>query len=430
MRASFLIGSIAFATAAVMACAATGENDGTQLPEQDSGTSVPPVTDSGTTEVDAGGEASVVEPPRCSPAGWCLTDLPDSDLLMKDLWPLAGRAFAVAESPTLGVKVLEWVDSDAKWTYIDDGSQNEDGRGRWAGRIWAPSENEVYFGVSPNYVFRGTRTAPGLPWSWAHDSIGTSGSVDPDDGNPSYWKRPGSARTPALGIWGTSSADVYAWFKGTIYQRSSVDGGAPEWVPVYVAADTDVPAEQMYFFAAAGKSADDVWFAGGRSRSLSGCALLVRRTSTGWERTADGVAGSFNQACKPRAGRLLVGGAEGWLTDIEVLSPDEIVALKGARDVVKISVDSDSYSVAPASIPTTLSANGLNSLSSTEGDLWLGGTGLIVRGAGVWDGGAFEISSSSLNGAPLTWPIYRVRGTSNSNLWAIGVRYALHKTTP
>ena len=110
--------------------------------------------------------------------------------------------------------------------------------------------------------------------------------------------------------------------------------------------------------------------------------------------------------------------------------PNELVALKGARDVVRISADEDSYSVALAPVPTTAASAGLNSLSVEGGNLWLGGMGVVLRGTGVFDGGAYEVSTVSLTGAPLGRPIYQVRGTSNTNLWAIGVRYALHKTTP
>ena len=425
MRTSLFIGSIALAAVAAAACAATGDEGATMSPDGGD-PPVPPPTEGGTPEVDAGTDASVVEEPRCSAAGWCVTDLPDWDLVLKDLWPLPGRAFAIAESPTLGVKILEWVDADGKWTYVDDGSQNVDGRGLWAGRIWAPNENELYFGVSPNYVFHGTRSAPGAAWSWLHHAIGTH-TADVNDGNPVYWK---ASRVPALGVWGTSSTDVHAWFKDTIYHWTSADGGAPEWVPAYVADDKDIASEQLYFFAAAGTSPDDVWFAGARSRNRAACAILVHKTSTGFERVADGIVPGNFLACTERPDSLFIGGAEGWLTDLQAVSSTELVALKGARDVVRVSVEQDGYSVALASVPTTLTPAPLNSVWSTTGDVWLAGSGLIVRGNKVGEDDAFEISTTSLNGAPIARPLSQVRGTSNTNLWAIGVRYALHKTTP
>ncbi len=59
--------------------------------------------------------------------------VPDVDLELKDIWPVSDgtAAFAIAESPTRGVKLLEWHkspsptdDDDAAvpnaWQYIDD----------------------------------------------------------------------------------------------------------------------------------------------------------------------------------------------------------------------------------------------------------------------------------------------------------------------
>ena len=46
------------------------------------------------------------------------------------------------------------------------------------------------------------------------------------------------------------------------------------------------------------------------------------------------------------------------------------------------------------------------------------------------DAGLYEVSTIALNGAALDVPFHQVRGTSNTNIWAVGQRYALHKTTP
>jgi hypothetical protein len=431
MRASSLVlcGSIGIVGAAlVMACAASGDDPETTSPDADSGVAV--VTD-GRSPGDGGNESEDADigPATCSQAGWCVTALPDSDLLMKAIWSLENRAFAIAESPTLGVRILEWDNGAAGWSYIDDNTQNADGLGRFAGNIWAPGENELYYGVSPNYIYHGSRPAPGATWSWTRAKLGTSNSADPDDGNPTYWKA-NYTRVPALGVWGTSSSDVYAWFKGGLYHWTSADGGAPEWVLEYVAADADATTEQLFFLGAAGSTPGDVWFSAARSRSGAGCAILVRKNADGYRRVADGVVTGFGMPCQPRAGALLISGTEGWLTDLQSLGPDRLVGLKGGRDAVRISVEGDSYSAAVAPIPPTVSVKGLNSLSTVGDNLWLGGAGLIVQGTNVWDGGAYSLSTLSLNGAPLNRAIYQVRGTSNTNLWAIGVRYAFHKTTP
>jgi hypothetical protein len=429
MRSSLLVacGSVTLAAAALMACAASGDHaqarpDADATPGVDGKAPVP--------DPDAGEPDAPVEGPLCSKAGWCTTVLPDVDLLMKDIWAFPSRAIAVAESPTLGVKVLEWTDTEARWRYIDDGTQNDSGLGLFVGKLWMPNEDEVYYGVSPGYIYHGTRTAQ-QTWSWTRDRLANSSGVDPYDGNPIYWRRAGESRTPSLGVWGTSRDDVYAWFKNTIYHRTSVGGAPPEWLEEYAAIDSDDPrSEQLLFVGAAGTSADDVWFSGARSRSEAGCALLVRKLSGVYQRVADGTLASSYEPCTSRRETQLIGGAEGWLTDIQALGPGDLVALKGARDVVRIKVEGETYSVTTASVPTTVSTKELNSLTAIAGDLWLGGAGLVVRGTSVWGGGAFELSPIWPNGTPITTAVWQVRGASSTNLWAIGVHNALHKTTP
>ncbi len=420
-------GAVMLAAIVPMACLASGDEE----------PSVPVRPDENTTSV-LDGEAPVpdadpgnhpdgsVEASPCSAAGWCTTVLPDVELVMKDISVFPSRAVAVAESPTLGIKVLEWLDAEALWRYIDDGTQNDLGISaieQFVGKIWMPNENEVYYGVSrgrsyasnPGYIYHGTRTAQGT-WSWARDSIGDSNT--------------GNSSGPSIGVWGTSRDDVYAWFNDTIYRRTSVDGAPPKWIAEYAAADPDFGTEKFFFFGAAGTSADDTWFAGARVRSGYGaCALLVRKTANVYGRIADGSTAERNR-CTARPGAQLIGGAEGGLTDIHALGPGDLVALKGRRDVVRIKAQGESYSTAIAAVPTTVSPGALNSLAAVDGDLWLGGTGRVVRGRDVWDGGAFGLSTIWPNGMPITQAIWQVTGTSKTNLWAIGVRNALHKTTP
>ncbi|AKV00103.1 hypothetical protein AKJ09_06766 [Labilithrix luteola] len=430
MRSSLLVacGSVALAVTALMACAASED------PAQPEPIPTPPVVDGAVPapDSDAGkpdaSDASV-EGSACSNAGWCTTVLPDVDLLMKDIWAFPSRAIAVAESPTLGVKALEWTDAEARWRYIDDGTQNDSGLGRFVGKLWMPNENEVYYGVSPGYIYHGTRTAE-QTWSWTRDRLANSSGVDLYDGNPEYWRREGASPTPSLGVWGTSGDDVYAWFKDTIYHRTRVDGAPPEWIVEYEALDSDAPGrEQLFFFGAAGTSADDVWFSGARSRNEAGCALLVRKHAGVYQRVADGTVEDY-APCAARRGTELIGGAEGWLTDIQTLGPGDFVALKGARDVVRIKVEGEAYSVTATPVPTTVSTKELNSLTALAGNLWLGGAGLVVRGTSASGDGAFELSPIWPNGTPITTAIWQVRGASNTNLWAIGLRNALHKTTP
>ncbi|AKV02673.1 hypothetical protein AKJ09_09336 [Labilithrix luteola] len=429
MSASHVLacGAVGLAIAStVVACAASNNESAAPAPSPDaSGTVLPdaesPASDGG---VDAR-EDVVVGDPGCSEAGWCLTTLPDEDLMLKDIWPFDGRAIALAESPTLGIKVLEWQDAEGAWTYVDDGTQNQDGFGAYVGKGWAPSDSEFYYPVAPGYVYHGTRTAAG--WTWTRTPLPTN-NLDIDSANPTYSMI--NARYPAFGVWGTSASNLYAWYANTIYHWTQDDAGERSWVSEYVAGDPSSPLERLFVLGAAGTSSDDVWFSGARSQMGAGCALVIRRTAAGYQRIADGTIGGPYWPCFDRPGFLRIAGAEGWLTDIQAVSNDQFIALKGGRDVVRISATDSGYSVDRASIPANVSPSALNSLWSDSGNLWLAGWGRVIRGSDVWSGGAFGISTIALGNGPINRPIYQVRGTSNTNLWAIGVRYAFHKTTP
>ncbi len=434
MRASSIFACVAGCAAAVfaVACAASG-TDAKDAPQPDSGGSVAVLPDGGSAESDADPDASV-DVPQCSEAGWCATALPDPDLSMRDISVLEHRAFAVAESPTLGVKVLEWDEADG-WKYIDDGSQNEFGIGEFVGKVWAPNDDEVYYGVDPGYIYHGKRPVPPeTAWSW------TRNRLQDDDGNPVGLGPGGKAlsaitKRDVIGVWGTSASDVYAWIANRIYRWKSVDGGTPGWALEHVADDAD-PDEYLFFSGAAGTGPDGVWFSGTRARdNIWQCALVVRKSVSEYRRVADGVLPRPQGACTPRDGTLLIGGSVGWLSSIHALSPDGIIGLNhapdifsGVRNVVKISANGDTYSVAVSSVPTPSSGSWLYSLASVQEGLWLGGWGRVVRGTDVWDGGRYELSTVALQG-PLNRPVLQVRGTSNTNLWAIGDDYALHKTT-
>ena len=449
MRASYVLacGWGAIVAAGAVACAASASTEEAQLrPDSGGGETVTPDGSVADLDVDADAKADDAGP-LCSKAGWCATSLPDAELSMKDIWPLPGRAFAIAHSPVLGVKVLEWTDAQGTWAYIDDGTQNEPGIGKYAGNVWAPNENEAYYAVSPGYIYHGTRSAPGAPWSWTRDRLQDNnkpGRVDAFLGYPKDWMIPcdpdpveGYSRdwlapcSPALGVRGTSSGDVYAWLTNTIYHRKSVDGGAPGWIPEYIANDSEDPDEHLIFVAAGGESPDDLWFSGARARYGAACALAVRKTPAGYQRVADGVLVDIFFPCMEREGTPMIGGEEGWLLDIQTLAPNDVVGLKARREVVRISADDAGYSVDLATVPYEVDPYGSTSLWSEPGNLWLSteGKGRVLRGSNVWDGGSYEISTTSLLG-PLQQPVHRVRGTSNTNLWTIGDGYALHKTTP
>jgi hypothetical protein len=130
----------------------------------------------------------------------------------------------------------------------------------------------------------------------------------------------------------------------------------------------------------------------------------------------------------------MIGGAVGRLTDLQSVGGGKLIALQGARELVKIATSGEGYDVdvaaAPGSSIGLTDAERFFSLWSGADAVWLTTNGLVIRGSDPWAGGAYEISSIALRGSPITNDIHRVRGTSQTNLWAIGDRIALHKSAP
>jgi hypothetical protein len=432
--------------AASLACAESEELPAEPSPEPGGGIVAMP--DSG---LDAGRVEDAPVGPGCSPAGWCETKLPDSDLLLKSIWPMEGRAFATAESPTVGVKVLEWEDSAGEWKYIDDNSQNQTGLARYISNVWAASENEVYYAVAKGMIVHGTRPAPGSPWTWTADVLEDRSPVHPSEEHD-YPREPISNELyPTLGVWGVPGGQPYAWYTNTIYHRASVDGGAPSWVAEYTADDIDVDGsfgrfEHLFALGAAGSGEDDLWFAFARTNAFVGftgaCPVIVRKTNLGYRRISDGVIGQ-DSCSAPRPGYAMLAPERGWLIGLESLGPGRVIGVLGGRRLVRISAEGDDFTIDTAAILSLPSLedweNGVSPFfgflyNAPEGHLWASGTGLpgtaiAVSAESVWsDSGTYALSTLTLTGAPLEGSMYRIRGTSNSNLWIVGDRHALHKT--
>ncbi|AKV01340.1 hypothetical protein AKJ09_08003 [Labilithrix luteola] len=403
--------------------------------------------------IDARSDATT-DAPSCSPSGWCPTTLPDTNLTLRDISVLPGRAFAVAESPNLGVKVLEWAESAASWSYIDDNTQNESGRGAYVGKIWSPNENEIYFTVAPHTVYHGKRNLGAPPqqksWTWTSQQLESRipayDSPGMDYFPNHYFGRPKSSATnsefTALGVFGTSAGDVYAWYGNAIYHLASDAAGNAAWVVEYVADDLDRDDEQLFFLGATATGQNELWFVGGRGGSVwdsRNCAIVVTKRLGEYRRIADATAqmgGGFPPLpakCEARAGTILVDSATGWLTDVLATSGSTVVALNGGRNIARISSNGGAYSVEASPIPRVRAwdESAYLSMWTAPGQpLWLGGLKLVVQNKDVWGAGEYEISSISLNGGWLNAAIYQIRGSSDLDLWAVGAGYALHKTTP
>jgi len=458
MRASIVLATASALLAIIAACAGT-EDEASPAPE------TPPATilDAGVPDVDIWDvDVPDTRLPDCSSAGWCITSFPDEDLDFRDIWPFEDVAFAIAESHTLGVKFLEWKKSTNAWEYIDDQSQNGAGSGTFAGGVYAPNANEVYFAVGNSFIYQGKRPAPPeTKWTWARAELPDNVVGHPtthDHGRPFSTQMDG--RVAAFGVWGAGAADIYAHYSNTIFRRDPADG---TWSAVYTVDELDAANEHAFFLSASGTGPDDIWFVGARDRDPYSCPLVVRKTAGGWERVADGVVNtSSSSRCRDRAGTLRIGDSYGgWLHDIQPVSATEYVALQNVRkssinqviNLTRIRVSpppdggvpddgglvsdgglpsSPGFSFEQSVVPLKLATNNgppriMNALWRGDSETWFVAWGLVVRGT---DDGTYSVSTLSRDGAPVTAQFHKIRGTSDQNLWAVGARHAYHKTTP
>lgn len=485
MKRTFAFASASLALAAAAACATSEEEPQPNVVDDAGSTALPdtgivtPANDGGTPPKDSGGTTG----PECSDAGWCTTALPDVDLTLRDIWPFETRAFAIAESLTLGVKVLEWSGADAKWAYVDDNTQNEYGFGQYAGKLWAPNENEVYYGVAPSLLYHGKRSAPGMPFVWERaqlpsNSLDTNPAHDPGvaeyvDSNQAY-----PVTTTALGVWGLpGSSDVFAWYANTIFRLETDESGTSSWVPDYIVTDEDHPDDVFYVFGASGSSKDDVWFAVGRGRydatGTFACPMVIHKTPDGYVRVLDNdingaAADHYVDACHAKTGSLTFNLSisfppygvftvpwtnGGYLWSVESAGPGAVIGIFHGKFAGYISANAPptaAMNIVGVSIPRAFVPAFVNSIWINGADTWISGWGVVMHlatdptlwatGLGIMteherelqqmDASTYTLSTTAVDGAPLDRPFYQVRGTSNTNLWAIGPRYALHKTTP
>ena len=442
MRTIIVLASAIASVAIVAACASSEDAPSVDV-DPPAPTAVP---DGGDGDGNGGSVADVDVPdtrlPDCSPAGWCVTGFPDEDLVFRDIAPFEEVAFAIAESATEGIKVLEWTKSTSAWKYIDDGTQNATGIGTFAGRIYAPNVDEVYFTVGPSHVFHGERS--GGTWTWTNQALPDSIAGHTDShGNPT--QRANGRPITTLGVWGTGAGDVFAYYSNTIFHRDPASG---LFAADYVADDLAAADEHVFFASVHGSGPNDVWFVGAPERASYSCPLVVRKSAAGWERVADGVVSTnFAAPCAQRPETLFIGGAgkSGWLVDVAPVSTTEYVALHNRVErlsfenvyATRIRVTDDGYSFEQSLVPVQVAPGsgsnaGFGAAPSTalwrgDGETWFTSWGLVLRGS---DDGTFSVSTLSRSGGPVSAPFYRIRGTSNQNLWAIGARHAYHKTTP
>jgi len=483
MRRRVWLAFSAATLAALVACASSDEEGSSLEPVVDGGSTV--IDDAGPGEPDATpgkGDASAPLWGPCNDHGWCETELPDPNLTFIDVRPFADRAFAVAESDTLGTKVLEWTEATQAWVYVDDNSQNAYDSGAYAGKMFALSENELYYTTAPGIVYHGKRVDPSSPFTWESTRLPYSGPTfeDRDPGRAWRLDSPVSQMMPrtykaALGVTGTSAGDVYAWYGNRIFRRHVGGDGGTEWVSDFASADEEAGAnESFYIFNATPGEGDEIWFIGSRGvmhaeKGFQACPTLYRKTSSGWSTVLD--ATYANDMCTSKPGAIpptlvftipgfgtlnLPFTQAGWPTSIASVGSGEIVFYLLRSDSIFFYVNTTSgvarYNYASeVEPPVQFHTPRVHSVERVGDQLWASGHGFVfgseikpsawLVGLGIGSpefyeqqesdlGAELETTSVAMKGRFLDEPLYQVRGTSKNNLWAVGNRYALHKKTP
>ncbi len=485
MRRRVLLACTAPALAALASLAACAISD-------EQGASLDPVTDGGGTIIDGASPEEVDGAPGrdasardasapvwsdCNDFGWCETKLPDPNLTFVDVWPFVDRAFAVAQSDTLGTKVLEWTEAAQAWSYIDDDTQNAYVSGQYAGKMYAPSENEVYFTTAPGIVYHGTRASVSAPFTWESTRLPYDGPTYADRDPGRAWSVPNGELlryAPALGVIGTSADDVYAWYGNRVFRRTSEDGGPPTWISDFVTEGPSGAAkESFYIFNVSPASSDEIWFVGGHGptdavKGYTGCPTLFRRTPSGTSAVLDFTYSSGRCSTKPgtiqpRIKRELPGFGmidvpiqpTGWATAVAPVAPGAAMVIidngqpwyyvdtgsKVARYnyLGGISPPASGFSPLMHSVVRVddrlwFSGHGIVVGSEIKPDAWTNGLGIDTPATfaqgGIGNGALVELTSVAMKGRYLNEPLYQVRAASAKNLWAVGNRYALHKKTP
>jgi len=372
------------------------------------------------------------EPPTCSRAGWCLTELPEDQLRLGDIWPFPNRAFAIADSDTVGTKILEWDGATNAWSYIDDNDQNIGYS--VSGSIWAPNEDEVYHSrlvvdfanaSIQGLTYHGKRpVSPATKWTWEALPAQTCDRI----------------AVPI--VRGTAPNDVYLVFCSSVFRleaKSPGDGGATAtWALEYsVEGDTT----NVLLTDVVGAGPDDLWIVGGRSwAGYGGCGFVIRKDASGYQLVADGDADTITGECTAKEGLARIPGA--FQYGNQVAGTNQFVGVTyvsdRVTDVTKIVASGDGKITQTASHPTVASDILLNSAwGASLDDLWFvtgrlsGGANTVLHGTNVFsDSRDYKYSTVSMNGEPNPKRLIRIRGTSNTDIWAIGDQRALHKTTP
>jgi hypothetical protein len=278
-------------------------------------------------------------------------------------WVAVNPAFPSASATLYGVWPL---DDGTVWVAGASGSRGIVGRfvaGLWVEAV-LPSNAPTLFGI----------WASGPTDVWA---VGINGTVLHYDGGPTMtWTAvsiSGTQPTATLtGVWGASSADVWIVGQGGVILHGAASGVSAE------ASGTTADLAGVW-----GLSASDVWAVAAR-------APVLRRSATGW------TVQTATLGSNVYYGIWLAAANDAWI----------------AGD--RATLHNDGAGWTPVSNPLDSATSIWGSASD---DIWAvgrpanGGTTFISRFNGVqW------VAATS----PTTMPLQAVRGTSATNVWAVG----------
>lgn len=340
-------------------------------------------------------------PLRCSDADWCETRYGDGidTPWIVDLWPLGPTVFAI-DSYT---GILEYDGTEWRLIYHPATTLQY---------VWAASPDDVWAAGGYGNLVHGVRVDG--TWTWSTERVGVGNYDD-----------------LVISLWGANSADIYFTTSSKVYHRVPSDEGGYAWVVEWQDTQpTPLYNGGMAVRQVTGSGPDDVWVLA--TRGLW-CATVLHKTQGVYSTVADCTVECTNGACVatsvPSAANVSYSvGRSGFVT-----SPGSLVATTAGAPYEQPILHGFHVSASgPAdhlAVPAT-GAVGESFWGPSDTDLYNAGYGMVVHSSSALsDAGAFSISTIALDGTPLI-AVFKIRGTSASDIWAFGGKYALHRTKP
>jgi hypothetical protein len=384
-----LVSGIGALAAILIACADTDPDTGF-VPDRD-GPPPLPTNDAGSSAdgaIEAAAEAGVS---KCSPGGFCHTDLPPDSTLTAVWGDGAGVVWAISEQG----KVLRW-ETDA-WKV------HATGLGALRA-IWAVSPTDIWLGGAKG-LFHGTG-ATSAALVFAPETV------------------PGDANVPVSSIWGAGPDDLWAVggrtdvfpYENRVLHRSPGDAG-PVWSLVDVSGGAAAPLSISHVW---GNASSGVWLAGVffNDEEFFDDGVMLRRAAG--STTFDPIRLPSDPIDdRARLGR--VGAISTTATTMLVVGRSSTDAPSTWRAITSDGGQTFTWTFARGS-SSDFGMNAAFDLGATDG--WAAGDlGRLRR----WDGTAWSQASVTYTGIPVTKPFHGMWGAPAKDLWVVGEQIAVHR---